>query len=341
MRILSSNQERIYRPPMTMLPQLSGRGHLGSIFTEWIKHCTMLVQKEIMRNHLTPLVFIVLGIHNMPVSAQGQYPLGVGNVWEYWDNTDNEYLYTVTAIGDTILESGYVYAVLESEWASGGGTIGYVRYSGPRVYYYTPEEGEEDLIAFDFSKTVGDTVAIHYHPGDTSVVTVVYDQLSFVFGELRRQWGFLEESQSSSNYILTEVTDSIGITWVSWEAAPYDIYLIGAIIEGTTYGMLQTEPASTTLYPHKYELFQNYPNPFNGSTTISFQIPLDEYAQVVVFDVLGRQVRRLLDVKLKQGFYHVEWDGKDDSGLEVSSGIYLCHFQTRKLILSRKLTVIR
>lgn len=287
------------------------------------------------------LVVTIPLIVGFTINAQGHYPLGIGDVWEYWENTDNEYLYTIRSIGDTVLENGYTYAILKSEWASGGGTTGYVRQSGPRVYYYTPELGEEDFLAFDFSKTVGDTVAIHYFPGDTTIVTVVYDRQSFVFGKWRRQWGFWDQEQSSSAYILTEVTDSIGITWVSWEAAPYDIYLSGAIIEGTTYGELETEPASTVLYPLEYEIFQNYPNPFNSSTVVSFQIPLDEYARVIVFDVLGRQVRRLLDGKLDHGFHRIEWDGKDDFGLEVGTGTYFYGIHTKNFILSRKMTVIR
>ncbi len=70
-------------------------------------------------------------------------------------------------------------------------------------------------------------------------------------------------------------------------------------------------------------LEQNDPNPFSSSTTIDFQIADDTEVKVIIYDVGGALVRTLLDRRLEMGSHSVEWDGRDDSGSYVDSGIYL------------------
>ena len=81
-------------------------------------------------------------------------------------------------------------------------------------------------------------------------------------------------------------------------------------------------------------LAQNAPNPFNPSTTISFDLPAAGYAQVEIFDVLGQQVRVLVDGELGAGFHRMEWDGRNSAGEAVANGVYLCRLTStgRKLV---------
>jgi hypothetical protein len=75
--------------------------------------------------------------------------------------------------------------------------------------------------------------------------------------------------------------------------------------------------------PAVYELGQNYPNPFNPSTTISYGVPRNGEVTLVVYDMLGRQVRELARGYASAGRYTVTWDGHDDQGHAVGSGMYL------------------
>lgn len=75
--------------------------------------------------------------------------------------------------------------------------------------------------------------------------------------------------------------------------------------------------------PGDYSLFQNYPNPFNGSTKIRFYVKNISAAEVVITDVLGQRVRSYKLGQVTPGFYDVTWDGKNEYGSNVSSGIYL------------------
>ena len=80
--------------------------------------------------------------------------------------------------------------------------------------------------------------------------------------------------------------------------------------------------------PSKFVLHPAYPNPFNPSTTISFDLPKREAVKVTVFDVTGRVVRTLLDMQLSAGSHRVTWDGKNEAGHPVASGVYLFRLST-------------
>jgi len=76
--------------------------------------------------------------------------------------------------------------------------------------------------------------------------------------------------------------------------------------------------------PGSYQLYQNYPNPFNPETAISFHLPSRAGVFLIVYDLIGREVRRLLDGEvIPAGRRVVTWDGRDDRGKIASSGVYL------------------
>lgn len=75
--------------------------------------------------------------------------------------------------------------------------------------------------------------------------------------------------------------------------------------------------------PLSFRLAPNYPNPFNPNTTITFSIPEEGAVSLTVYDINGRLVRTLVSRILSAGIYSEKWDGRDDSGRPVSSGVYL------------------
>jgi hypothetical protein len=85
---------------------------------------------------------------------------------------------------------------------------------------------------------------------------------------------------------------------------------------------IDTTPVEDVVVPRSLELTGNYPNPFNPMTVISFALPAGQDVQLAVFDVRGQRVRTLVDEALPAGFHEVTWQGRDDGGRTVSSGIY-------------------
>lgn len=91
--------------------------------------------------------------------------------------------------------------------------------------------------------------------------------------------------------------------------------------------MLVTDTNRFSQIPFQYSLFQNYPNPFNPSTTAVFSIPEPSSVHIVVWDVLGRKVRDLVDHQMYAGGYHaVMWDGMNSERRPAPSGVYFLSF---------------
>jgi len=90
-------------------------------------------------------------------------------------------------------------------------------------------------------------------------------------------------------------------------------------------GFFNTSLLSTgneTVIPGNLELMQNYPNPFNSSTTLEFGIPEDSFVSLTIYDALGQEVRQLLNAVLSSGNYSMIWNGLDQHGRAVETGIY-------------------
>jgi hypothetical protein len=75
--------------------------------------------------------------------------------------------------------------------------------------------------------------------------------------------------------------------------------------------------------PSDFGLFQNYPNPFNPVTTIQFQVPSASDVSIIIYDMLGKEVKSLFNAQVQPGKYTVEWNGTNNAGMKISSGSYI------------------
>jgi len=94
--------------------------------------------------------------------------------------------------------------------------------------------------------------------------------------------------------------------------------------------------------PTEFSLSQNYPNPFNPSTTIRFGLPKEAPVTLEIYNLLGMKVRTLISGKdMSAAFYNVTWDGKDDAGVSLPSGIYIYRIVADKFVASKKMTLVK
>jgi hypothetical protein len=97
--------------------------------------------------------------------------------------------------------------------------------------------------------------------------------------------------------------------------------------------------------PDRFALRQNHPNPFNPSTTIRYEVPRvpegSVHVQMMVYNVTGKLVRTLLDKSEGPGFHDVPWDGRDDRGQPVGSGVYFYRIQAGSFTATHKMVVVR
>jgi probable HAF family extracellular repeat protein len=171
-----------------------------------------------------------------------------------------------------------------------------------------------------------DDIMIRYDQGDLnqSSSDVEASVRIWQFDISARKWVLLGGSvDTSRNEVISEIT----------EAGVY------AAFTSTVPTGLKDEPDSGL--PGSFELEQNYPNPFNPSTTISFSLPVRSQVNLGVYNVLGRRVRTLVNGEYAAGRYHIVWDGRDDDGNYVSTGVYFSRYRAGNLMQTRKMLLLK
>ncbi len=98
---------------------------------------------------------------------------------------------------------------------------------------------------------------------------------------------------------------------------------------------------STAEVPNEIGLHQNYPNPFNPATEISFTLPTGGNVKLEVYNLLGQRVRSLISGFYEAGSYTVTWDGTDEAGHSLSSGVYLYRLEAGDLEQTRKMMLLK
>jgi hypothetical protein len=112
-------------------------------------------------------------------------------------------------------------------------------------------------------------------------------------------------------------------------------------ISGEPFALAISLDAAAMILPKTFQLWQNYPNPFNPATKIKFDLPEVSHVILRVFDISGRAVRTLKNEMAQAGSYEAIWDGREDIGRTVASGIYFFKLETKKFTAVRKGILMR
>jgi tetratricopeptide (TPR) repeat protein len=109
--------------------------------------------------------------------------------------------------------------------------------------------------------------------------------------------------------------------------------------EPIEFGEEKPEPnlASTS----HYRLDKNSPNPFNPVTRIDFELPEAAFTKLTVYDLLGREVRKLVNGHMEPGSHHVTWDGRNDTGKILPNGVYICVLKANDFKATRKMILLK
>ncbi len=94
-------------------------------------------------------------------------------------------------------------------------------------------------------------------------------------------------------------------------------------------------------HAYEYSLSQNYPNPFNPLTTINYVLKENAWVTLIIYNLLGQEVRRLVEEYRNAGFNSVIWDGANSYGNQVSTGIYFCKLTANEFTGQKKMVIIR
>ncbi|NIR47685.1 T9SS type A sorting domain-containing protein [candidate division KSB1 bacterium] len=174
------------------------------------------------------------------------------------------------------------------------------------------------------------------------VKAVIDGRPTWQMREISSQTGYLSQNSLHAAFGLGDVAliDSVMIQWPSGQV---DITTGVAVnrfytaIEGQ--GVTSVESAEPV--PTNFSLKQNYPNPFNPTTTISYTLPSKTDVKLRIFNLLGQEIRLLIDEEQGTGSHKVQWDGRDELGRTVATGVYVYRLESEEFVRSRKMILLR
>ena len=194
------------------------------------------------------------------------------------------------------------------------------------------------------------TLVFSFHPGDATGRALNFGVNAWATKLLKGDGDGIEVDLEAKEWQRIEIPLS-----TLKLAGPIELIQFNGDLEGTFYiddlrliaeertPMIATAvvEASAAGLPDGFALGQNFPNPFNGETAIRFSLPSSGDVELVLFDLLGQQVVSLIDGPRNAGTYTVRWDGRDDRGHALASGIYFYRLRAGRQVQSHKLLLLQ
>ena len=201
--------------------------------------------------------------------------------------------------------------------------------------YVSEDEGEtwgEPLLEFELTRTSG--VKMRFGPQDAEVVYVTTGGQLWESRDSGQSWESLLEAVGSPTWINDLAVDPQDPEWL-YVATPRGAYRWHSAGKVTAVG------EERDAVPVSFALQANYPNPFNGETVIGYTVPAAGRVELTVYNVLGQRVASLVREEQAPGPHEVVWDGRDASGRELATGMYLCRLRSGGQVAVRRMLLLR
>ena len=229
--------------------------------------------------------------------------------------------------------NNHPYVLGTAKTCDGGRAFRLIRVSGSTL----------DPQATLYSGSYGEKLRAQYIPANDGSASSVTCQLTNNFNE-RFEHGLLRfhlvhagqgyEVDGPGTIVQVDAGGDHAVVYVQVDIQPNSQELITVSVGGGT-------PADPPQLPDRVTLKQNHPNPFNPRTEIAFGLPRAGHARLTVHSPDGREVARLVDARCDAGELRISWDGRDDGGEELASGVYLLRLKAEDEVMSRKIHLLR
>lgn len=280
-------------------------------------------------------------------NASAEFPVGMGGGWVAGaDKGDYEY-------ASDFAHSGMYSAKLSKSDATNEATWSTVPNGGitPGEYYKVSVWVKTDSVNTNENYIPSAPVGDHFRPR----INLCF---SFMRTGWETDWPWIRDNFMYINQVdtTTDWTEYVGIAMAPEEAAAIclrprfnheamgiawfddlsveEVTVVETGVEGDPF-------VDKTKNPRHFMLNQNYPNPFNPETVISYTLPKSGVVELDVYNIIGQRVRRLVNKYRAAGTYRVIWDGLDDSGNRVVSGVYFYQLRTGSSVFTRKMVLVR
>jgi len=137
---------------------------------------------------------------------------------------------------------------------------------------------------------------------------------------------YFEEENRDSARVIAEMMES--------QYPDHELTKSAKMMFGVT--TLKKETEETSIIPKEYKLYQNYPNPFNPVTTIKYELPANSKVTLTIYDILGKEVTKLVDKEQESGKYQITFDAK-----RYASGVYICRIVTGDFVKTIKMSLVK
>ncbi len=147
-------------------------------------------------------------------------------------------------------------------------------------------------------------------------------------------------------WVITAPADAKAVSirarsWHLWTGVSYwDDFSVNGV-DNVVTGVRENISANNINVPSDYSLQQNYPNPFNPSTTIEYSLPVSGHVMLEVFNIVGQKVATVVDQTQNAGTWTARWNGKDDRGITVGTGLYFYRLSTNSFVSTKKMMLIK
>jgi len=288
------------------------------------------------------ILFINQRIYAQDPDPNSFFPHSVGNIWEYV--TPYWGIYKSEIIGDSLGNDGLIYlfygSIFDPSWSidTSSSVVYFLPTRSNKQYYkLTADSGDTWMVEPE------DTIPPGKHPRFEALVKNKYP--SIIFGvptEIMEieyyelNWGDTVINEFSWKIKTETLASGFGLT-LTWYEEPSALNkgLRGCVIDGDTFGIITTVKEDIKL-PEEFYLSQNYPNPFNPSTNIKYAIGSRQYVSLVVYDVLGKEVAKLVNEDKSAGNYEVKFDATS-----LPSGIYFYRLKASSFIETKKMMLMK
>ena len=190
----------------------------------------------------------------------------------------------------------------------------------PQITHFSPQE---DTIYAESGYEVSFHCQAKDEDGDTLFYQWTVDYPVFILSGIDRTHFLYQPTEDVSRVecLVSDSQDTVSQTW-------------------TVILRVGVEEEEVVSLPQELTL-KNYPNPFNSSTTIQYILPYEGKVNLIIFNLQGQIMRTLVEEKKGPGIYTVLWDGRDNQGKEVSTGVYFYQLKTPEKALSKKMLLLK
>ncbi|MBT6470433.1 MAG: T9SS type A sorting domain-containing protein, partial [Candidatus Marinimicrobia bacterium] len=143
---------------------------------------------------------------------------------------------------------------------------------------------------------------------------------------------------------LVETVEVLGQTVINGQWTVFSTDNIDTTMSSDVWDIMidisNTLAINENMIPDTYVLHQNYPNPFNPITMLRYDLPKDALVNITIYDMLGREVRTLVNTTQDAGFKSVIWNATNNQGMSVSSGVYIYSIEAGEFTQTKKMVLL-